>query len=125
MNPVDHPHGGVSFPDLLQTGSGDILTQHFSRVTINILVRLLPSPDTLPRVKRRVSLLPGELVSCAVPRRPRIKHFSWFWFLGWGSSDCIGLLLCRYGTAGFCERMRFTADTGCEEGNKMIPKTGG
>ena len=88
MNPVDHPHGGVSISGSIRKQDRE-LTIHY-RVTTNILVRRLPSPDTLPRVKRRVSLPPEELVSSAVPRRRRSKGFLVLHW-GWGSSDCIGL----------------------------------
>src|SRR6266536_5400937 len=42
-------------------------------VTINILVRLRQSRDTLHKVKKQVSLLRGELVCCAVLKRSRTK----------------------------------------------------
>jgi hypothetical protein len=42
-------------------------------VTINISVKLRQSRDTLPKVKRLVSLLPGGRVSSAVLRRSRTK----------------------------------------------------
>ena len=70
MNPVDHPHGGVS-----RTEAGGRPTKDADlscRVTTNILVRLLPCPDTPPRVRRPVLLLPEEPVCCVVLRR-RIK----------------------------------------------------
>lgn len=66
MNPVDHPHGGVSFfisiINILWT-----LTQN--RVTINISVKLRQSPDMLHKVRRRVSSRPEERVCCVVLRR--------------------------------------------------------
>jgi len=45
-------------------------------VTISISVRPLPSAGTPPRVKRLVSLLPGELVCYVVPRRPRTEQLA-------------------------------------------------
>lgn len=76
MNPVDHPHG-VCTPEFQIKIR--ILTEN-RVVTINILVRLLLSRDTLHKVKRLVSLLLGELVCCVVPRRPRIRLFlDWDW----------------------------------------------
>jgi large subunit ribosomal protein L8e len=80
MNPVDH----VSFS--LKTILVDFRTQNSDNsfysltvvVTTSTSVRPRPSPATLPRVKRPVSLPPAELVCSAVPRRPRIKSsFSW------------------------------------------------
>ena len=70
MNPVDHPHG-VWIPN-----HGEIVRTVLTMdrvVTINILVRLLRSRDTLHKVKRRVSSLLGELVCCVVLRRSRTK----------------------------------------------------
>jgi hypothetical protein len=75
MNPVDHPHGGVSAGN-----SGDrlgnvvYLTRRY-RVTINTLVRRRPSRGTPPRVRRRVSSLREGRVCCVVPRRRRSKGF--------------------------------------------------
>ena len=79
MNPVDHPHGGVSTSVSPQ---GDVerrwcLTILY-RVTINTLVRRRRCRGTPPRVKRRVSLPQGGLVCCVVPRRRRIKAFNVF-----------------------------------------------
>lgn len=79
MNPVDHPHGGVSrthfrFNELRLT------RRH--RVTTNISVKPPPSTVTLSLVKRRVSSLPDGLVCCVVPRRRRTKVVADF--MGWG-----------------------------------------
>jgi ribosomal protein L2 len=76
MNPVDHPHGGVrnSRDMIYRNRKAD--SRH--RVTINILVRLLPSPDTPSRVKRPVLSLPEERVCSVVPRRQRIKLLAGF-----------------------------------------------
>lgn len=79
MNPVDH----VSFGHLNNLESRlttDLLTSFLSYsltvvVTTSTSVRPLPSPATLPRVRRPVSLPPAELVCSAVPRRPRIKRY--------------------------------------------------
>jgi large subunit ribosomal protein L8e len=89
MNPVDHPHGGVSSLGRTSTPPGNrTLTLCHYRVTINISVRLLQSRDTLPRVKRRVSLPQEGLVCYVVPRRRRIKaavvlHLGWGYGLHW------------------------------------------
>ncbi len=73
MNPVDHPHGGVSFLRCSMGGkTGERLTPA-ARVTINISVRLRPSQDTLHRVKRRVLLLPDGRVCSVVRKRQRSK----------------------------------------------------
>lgn len=87
MNPVDH----VSFrlytdPITSRTAISNIsLYSPTVVVTTSTSVRPRPSPATLPRVKRLVSLPPAELVCSAVPRRPRIKGaFSW-------SYSCDGL----------------------------------
>ncbi len=74
MNPVDHPHGGVS--DGRPNGCWDVtyLTQCY-RVTTNISVRRRLSRGTPPRVKRRVSSLRDGRVCCVVPRRRRSKGF--------------------------------------------------
>lgn len=93
MNPVDHPHGGVSEnrgtgdPRTLFLHHENILTRflHF-RVTTNISVRPQPSRGTLPRVKRRVLSPPGGRVCCAVPRRQRSKGFG-ARFVGWDCMD--------------------------------------
>ncbi len=95
MNPVDHPHGGVRIP---QAGSRESrFTDNFHRVTTSILVRLLPSRDTPPPVKRRVLLLRAERVSSVVPRRQRNRGVEVLMVsLGW----CyIGLLASIEGTA--------------------------
>ncbi|KAH7040991.1 translation protein SH3-like domain-containing protein [Microdochium trichocladiopsis] len=90
MNPVDHPHGGVSYGSILEDalhadgeaaenalkdGLGTERNADASqlRVTTNTLVKLLPFRDTLLRVKRRVSSLPDGQVCCVVPRRRRSK----------------------------------------------------
>lgn len=74
MNPVDHPHGGVSCTQIPIPHSCTFdLTHYSSRVTTNILVKPLPSLVTLSRVRRRVSSQPGALVCCVVPRRSRSK----------------------------------------------------
>ena len=77
MNPVDH----VSTSSFSNPGCKILSFPSPSLtvvVTINILVKLPPFHDSLPKVKRLVSLPPGELVCCAVPRRQRIKghHFA-------------------------------------------------
>ncbi len=69
MNPVDHPHGVCA----LRTGVMNKKLTGNRVVTINILVRLRQSRDTLYKVKRLVSSLPGELVCCVVLRRSRTK----------------------------------------------------
>lgn len=73
MNPVDHPHGGVSFgwPQVRQE-----CTLTHPRVTINISERHPPCRDTPSRDKRPVLLLLAELVCSAVPRRSRIKRWA-------------------------------------------------
>lgn len=91
MNPVDHPHGGVShgpFPGNLYHGDHrpaglagyldfcflETLADMFaSRVTTNILVKRLPFRDMLLRVRRRVSSLPDGQVCCVVLKRRRSK----------------------------------------------------
>lgn len=72
MNPVDHPHGGVSFGQLRAHEEDSLII--CSRVTINISERHPPSPDTLSRDKRPVSLLLAEPVCSVVLRRSRIKR---------------------------------------------------
>ena len=76
MNPVDHPHGGVSFGQLRAHQENLLII--CPRVTINISERHPPSPDTLSRDKRPVSLLLAELVCSVVLRRSRIKR----WVIG-------------------------------------------
>lgn len=72
MNPVDHPHGGVSTENPNRAKDVVYLT-YYHRVTINILVRRRPSRGTPLRVRRRVSLLRGGRVCSVVPRRQRIR----------------------------------------------------
>lgn len=87
MNPVDHPHGGVS-----ETSTEIVILNltKIYRVTINISVKPLRSPGTLHRVKRPVLLLREELVCCVVLRRRRSKAFT-IPSRGRGSTDCIDL----------------------------------
>lgn len=97
MNPVDHPHGGVRLIRALGRKNCD--ADSCNRVTINILVRLLPFPDTPLPVKRLVSLPPAEQVCCAVPRRQRSKagrSLDFMVSLGWCYS---GVLTSMDGTA--------------------------
>jgi ribosomal protein L2 len=125
MNPVDHPHGGVSIPGgQLQswTGNVDNLTFSPNRVTINISVRPRPSRGTLPRVKRRVSLLRDGLVCSAVPRKPRIKAV-----VVWFRVGVIGLhlsLFSKDGIAGGWKIKGFTCNYHGQKENKRIPKQG-
>nr|POF09147.1 60s ribosomal protein l2 [Quercus suber] len=71
MNPVDHVRKHIKCKKRQIT---DIKSYSPTVVvTTSILVRLQPSPATLHKVKKPVSLPPGELVSCVVPRRRRIK----------------------------------------------------
>lgn len=79
MNPVDHPHGGVS-KTALRFHELHLTCRH--RVTTNISVKPLPSTVTLCLVKRLVSSLPDGLVCCVVPRRRRTKAVADF--MGWG-----------------------------------------
>jgi hypothetical protein len=72
MNPVDHPHG-VSKPMCKILELRKLTNKRV--VTINISERLLLFRDTLHKVKRLVSLLPGELVCCVVLKRSRIRWF--------------------------------------------------
>jgi hypothetical protein len=71
MNPVDHPHG-VRISGVMRMDNG---LMNNRVVTINISVKLPPSRDTLPKVKRLVLSLLVELVCSVVPRRSRIKWF--------------------------------------------------
>jgi hypothetical protein len=89
MNPVDHPHGVciLSHRTYMQT----MLTMD-RVVTINILVRLQRSRDTPHRVKKRVSLLLGELVCCVVLRRSRTKGIEGVFII----SDMLALHLCTF-----------------------------
>lgn len=75
MNPVDHPHGGVSSRQARTTADEATRLTQTPRVTINISVRLRPSRDTLRRVKRRVLLLPDGLVCFVVRKRQRSRLF--------------------------------------------------
>lgn len=87
MNPVDHPHGVCDPNSTIYRKSQ--LTK-YRVVTINILVRPRQSQDMLHKVKRRVSLLLGELVCYVVPKRPRIR-----WVLGvFFASDMLATHLC-------------------------------
>lgn len=94
MNPVDHPHGGVSFVPFRLKGVQMLMTMN--RVTTSILVRRLPSPDTPPRVKRPVLLLREGRVFCVVRRRRRSKGAGFMVSLGWCYT---GLLASIDGTA--------------------------
>jgi hypothetical protein len=71
MNPVDHPHGGVSNRGA-PPGSYDADRPH--RVIINTLAKLRLFPDLPPKGKRLVLLLPGEQVYYVVPRRRKNKE---------------------------------------------------
>ncbi len=73
MNPVDHVRKTrcTGFWAIANTCSSLTVV-----VTTSISVRPRPSPATPHKVKRPVSLLPGELVSCVVPRRPRTRRIS-------------------------------------------------
>ena len=68
MNPVDHPHGGVSIAGSRQT---EHRLTYCYRVTTNILARRLQFREMRPKVKRRVLLLREERVCFVVPRRRR------------------------------------------------------
>ena len=95
MNPVDHPHGGVSSQWPIFVGAKR--TDSSPRVTTNILVRLLPSRGTPPRDRRLVLLPPGGRVCCVVRRRRRSKRAAGFMVsLGWCYT---GLLATIEGTA--------------------------
>lgn len=71
MNPVDHPHGGVS--RIGPEGIVSMMLTCETRVTINISVRPLRSRDTRRKVKRRVLLRRDGRVCYVVPRRRRSK----------------------------------------------------
>lgn len=86
MNPVDHPHGGVS---KTKFRLNDLHLTRLHRVTTNILVKPPPSTATLSLVKRLVSSLPDGLVCCVVPRRRRTKAVGDF--MGWGFTDCFDI----------------------------------
>lgn len=73
MNPVDHPHGGVCFPATYMYLTFGWDTDKLHRVTINTSVKLLPSLDMPPRVKRLVLSPPEGRVCCVVLRRQRSK----------------------------------------------------
>lgn len=81
MNPVDHPHGGVSGINSLCC---DTELTHVYRVTINTLVKPLRSTGTLYLVRRQVLSQPGGLVCCVVLRRSRTKGFLGICFQGFG-----------------------------------------
>jgi hypothetical protein len=72
MNPVDHPHGGVSTNrvSLVTVCVADILY----RVTTNISEKPLLSLGTPPKDRKRVSLPQEEQVCCVVLRRRRSKE---------------------------------------------------
>jgi hypothetical protein len=89
MNPVDHPHGVWTPNHRLYV---QIALTMDRVVTINILVRLRQSRDTPHKVKRRVSLLLGELVCCVVPRRSRTRGIDG----GFIISDMLALHLCTF-----------------------------
>jgi hypothetical protein len=77
MNPVDHPHGGVSSPAQPFTGFMESDADMYpSRVTTNISARPPPSPATPSLVRRPVSSPPGGRVCCAVLRRRRTKKLA-------------------------------------------------
>ena len=124
MNPVDHPHGGVSISRALggQERAGTAYLTRSNRVTINISERLLPSRGTLPRVRRRVLLLRDGRVCYVVPRRPRIKAVMvWFWV------GVIGLhlsLFSRTVIAGGWKIKGLACNYHGQKGNKRIPKQG-
>jgi hypothetical protein len=102
MNPVDHPHGvSNSF-----NKSHDTALTRNRVVTINILVKHRQSRDTLPKVKKPVSLLPGELVCYVVPKRSRIERVKGVFI----NSDLLGLHLCIFGwsSAGMTENTSTT-----------------
>ena len=95
MNPVDHPHGGVSSQRPICERTK--MTDSSPRVTTNILVRLRPSRVTPPRDRRPVLLLLGGRVCCVVRRRRRSKRAAGFMVsLGWCYT---GLLETIEGTA--------------------------
>lgn len=120
MNPVDHPHGGVSIPRPRRYPTDLTLAY---RVTINTLVRPLPSRGTLPRVRRRVSLLRGGPVCYVVPRRPRIKAVVVCVWVG-----VIGLHLSLFSRTVLQEAGRSRASFSCsyqgQKENRRIPKQG-
>lgn len=91
MNPVDHPHGGVSFLNPIRQTQAD--TDPHYRVTTSTLVRPLPSHGTPYRDRRPVLLLPEGQVCSVVLRRQRSKvakiHgligmvLQWLSYYGW------------------------------------------
>lgn len=90
MNPVDHPHGGVS--GLEPRFYVHVFLTHSYRVTTNISVKPPPSPVTPRRDRRLVSSLPDGLVCCVVPRRRRIRAFTDFMGLGLRIALIFGLV---------------------------------
>jgi large subunit ribosomal protein L8e len=97
MNPVDHPHGGVS--NIESNFCRSCLTLVLYRVTTNISVKPPPSLVTPPRVKRLVSSLPDGLVCCVVPRRSRSRAFTTD-FMGLGLRIALIFGLVCSGTKG-------------------------
>ncbi|KAK0732759.1 translation protein SH3-like domain-containing protein [Apiosordaria backusii] len=126
MNPVDHPHGGVSASHISTRMVCIAELTHLYRVTTSISVRRRPSPDTPPRVKRRVSLLPAERVCCVVPRRRRSKGCFTVLHLGKGFNGLHwSLLLCSYGTAESDGELAFSASIMAVNEIKGFPKAVG
>lgn len=95
MNPVDHPHGGVSC--LRRRGDRVADADDCHRVTTNISVKRRPSPATPPRARRPVSLPREGRVCCAVLRR-RSKRQGLLRWSHWDGVYC-GLLASIDGTA--------------------------
>lgn len=82
MNPVDHPHVRIlfhQFDPFVHTSTCILIITAINRVvvTINTLVKPLPSPDTPSPVKKLVSSPPEEPVSYVVPSRSRSKCFTY------------------------------------------------
>lgn len=73
MNPVDHVREPKSLGYWVHADNSSSLTVV---VTTSILVRPRPSLVTPHKVKRPVLLLPEELVSCVVLKRPRTRRLS-------------------------------------------------
>jgi hypothetical protein len=71
MNPVDHVRLSRNFE--MGKARANTFCSLTVVVTTSISVRPRPSPATPHKVKRPVSLLRGERVSCVVPRRPRTR----------------------------------------------------
>jgi large subunit ribosomal protein L8e len=125
MNPVDHPHGGVSAARLTGCWNTGYLTRRY-RVTINTLVRRRPSRGTPPRVRRLVLLLREGRVCCVVPRRRRSKGFH-------GSTSGqgvhrIALVFCCFvviGTAKADGRLALLCKHHGREMNKRFPSAAG